>query len=194
MPEPLAFAAMNDPPPPPYPVELETHSPRWRTMAAEESARLKAALGELLVTVHHIGSTAIPGIVAKPIVDLMPVVRGDTALDAAEAPVRALGYRWYGEYGLAGRRYCTLSDAVSGKRLFQLHIYAPNAVHLPRHLAFRDYLLAHPGTAKEYEAEKLRAAAVAPHDTNAYNDEKNEFIARVERQAVSWWATRPPAP
>ena len=178
---------MNDPPPLPYPVELAPHSPDWRAMAAAESARLKAALGEILVTVHHIGSTAIPGILAKPIVDLIPVLRDEAALDEAEAPVRALGYRWYGEYGLAGRRYCTLSDPVSGKRLFQLHIYAPEAAHLPRHLAFHDYLLAHPDLAREYEAEKIRAARAAPHDTNAYNDEKNDFIARVEKEALAWW-------
>ena len=177
------------------PVELVADRPEWAAIAESEAARLKAALGNVLVRVHHIGSTAIPGIMAKPIVDLIPVVTDIAALDAAEQKIRKLGYSWYGEYGLEGRRFCTLTDRETGKRTVQLHCYAVGDASIPRHLAFRDYLRAHPKIAKEYEAEKIRAAARAPHDTNAYNDEKNDWIKRVERQALDWaGATRPPAP
>jgi GrpB-like predicted nucleotidyltransferase (UPF0157 family) len=176
--------------PDPLVVELVPHSPHWAGMAARETVRLKAALGDELVAVHHIGSTAIPGIMAKPVVDLIPLVRSLARLDELESAVRALGYKWFGEFGLRGRRYCYLRDGETGQRLFQLHCYQSGADEVPRHLAFRDYLLAHPAIAREYETEKMRAAAIRPHDVNAYNDEKNDWIKRVEKDALAWDAQR----
>ena len=180
---------MIDPPPDKLAVELFPPSPEWAILAATEAARLKSALGDVLITVHHIDSTAIPGILAKPIVDLIPVVTDLPALDAREDAIRALGYKWYGEFGLLGRRYCTLTDAVAGKRKVQLHCYAEGAEGLPRHLAFRDYLRAHPDIAKAYEAEKLRAAALHPDDTLAYNGAKNDWIKKTERDALEWFSS-----
>lgn len=176
--------------PPQLAVELHPHSPHWVELAASESARLKAALGPPLVTVHHIGSTAIPPIKAKPIVDLIPIVTDISALDAQRATVEGLGYKWYGEYGLAGRRYCVLIEPGTGTRLVQLHCYAEGDREVPRHLAFRDYLRTHPAIAREYEAEKIRAAGVVSHDVNAYNDEKNAWIQRVQQDALDWAARR----
>jgi GrpB-like predicted nucleotidyltransferase (UPF0157 family) len=172
-------------------VELHPHSPAWAGMAKAEAARLKAALGDTLITVHHIGSTSIPNIKAKPIVDMIPEVTDIAELDAKEDAIRNLGYRWHGEFGISGRRYCTLLDANTGKRTFQLHCYAKGAPEMPRHLAFRDYLLAHPGIAKGYEAEKIRAASVRSDDVNAYNDQKNDWIQRVQADAMAWWKVRP---
>ncbi len=174
--------------PEPFAVELVPHSPLWPKMAEAETRRLRETLGGELVTVHHIGSTAIPGIMAKPVVDLIPIVRSIERLDAQEDRVRALGYKWFGEYGLPGRRYCYLKDAATGVRLFQLHCYQEGSPEVPRHLAFRDYLRAHPALAKEYEAEKIRAASVVSDDVNAYNDQKNGWIKRVENDALAWSA------
>jgi GrpB-like predicted nucleotidyltransferase (UPF0157 family) len=179
--------------PPPFAVELHPHSPLWAGMAQAEHARLKAVLGEVLVSVEHIGSTAIPGIKAKPVVDLIPLVTDLDALDASKDAVTALGYLWYGEYGLPGRRYCLLVDPQTDKRKFQLHCWQADDPQVARHLAFRDYLRAYPAIAREYEAEKIRAASVVSHDVNLYNDEKNDWIKRVEKDALAW-ANRPPAP
>ena len=170
-----------------YAIELVPHRREWAEMARTESTRLKDALGDLLIMVHHIGSTAIPGIMAKPIVDLIPVVSSVEALDDAARRIEALGYEYLGEFGLPGRRYCRLIDPVSGKRVFQLHCYQPDAEEFPRHLAFRDYLRAHPAIAKEYEAEKIRAAALHPGDVLAYNNEKNDWIQRIQTDALAWW-------
>lgn len=176
--------------PPPFDVELHPHSAAWAGMAETEHARLKAALGDTLVTVLHIGSTAIPSIMAKPIVDLIPLVTDLESLDAKRSAVEALGYKWYGEYGLPGRRYCLLVDPATGKRVFQLHCWKNGDPQVTRHVAFRDYLRAHPVIAKEYEAEKIRAASVVSHDVNLYNDEKNDWIKRVEQDALAWAAAR----
>ena len=168
-------------------VELHPHAPVWIAMARAETDALKAELGNLLLRVEHMGSTAIPGIAAKPIIDLMPIARDEPSLDAMETGVVKLGYEWLGEFGIPGRRYCRKSDPASGKRTFQLHCFAHGAPEIDRHLAFRDYLRAFPDIAKEYETEKRRAAALHPDDTLAYNAAKNDWIKRTERDAFAWW-------
>ena len=170
------------------PVQLAPHRAEWANMARAESTRLKNALGDNLVAVHHVGSTAIPGIMAKAIVDLMPIVRDLAAFDAQERTVRDLGYKWHGEFGLEGRRFCTWVDPKTGKRVFQLHVFTDGNEHVARMLAFRDYLRVHPFVAREYEMEKIRAAAAQPNDTTAYNAEKNDWIKRVEKDAMVWAA------
>lgn len=159
-------------------------------MARVETARLRGALGGVLVTVHHIGSTSIPGIMAKPIIDLIPVASGLANLDRAMPRIEALGYECLGEFGLAGRRYCRRNDPVTGKRAYQLHCYAEGSPEIDRHRAFADYLRAHPAIAKEYEAEKVRAAALHPGNTFDYNDAKNDWIKRTEQDALRWWRVR----
>jgi GrpB-like predicted nucleotidyltransferase (UPF0157 family) len=170
-------------------VELRPHDPTWASLAASESQRLSDALGDNLIRVEHVGSTAIPGISAKPTIDLLPIVRSLSALDSRSDALRALGYEWRGEFGIAGRRYCTLTHPATGKRLFNVHIFERGSVEIDRHLAFRDYLRAHPDRAREYEAEKQRAAAAQPNDTLAYNDAKGPWIKECEPRALAWWNT-----
>jgi len=172
--------------PPPIPVELWPHDPAWAETAGKEAGRLAALLGDDLVAVHHAGSTAIPGIKAKPIVDLLPVVADLAALDRARAGIEALGYRWWGEYGLPGRRYGTLDDPATGRRLVQLHCYADGSPEIARHVAFRDYLRAYPAVARAYEADKERCRALHPADSHAYSDCKGDFIQQLERNALQF--------
>ena len=169
------------------PVQLVPPDPAWARRAEAESQRLAAALGDNLLIVHHIGSTAIAGISAKPTVDLMPIVRDLAAMDARVAAVRALGYDWRGEFGLPGRRFLVLSDASTGRRLIHAHAYQADSPAIARHLAFRDYLRAHRDEALAYEAEKIRAAAARPDDSLAYNDLKSDWIKACEIRALAWW-------
>src|SRR5262249_45301363 len=135
--------------PPPIAVELHPHDPAWAEGARREAARLTGAIGLAIVkTVHHIGSTAIPGIRAKPILDLMPIVCSLAALDDSRSVVEGLGYAWWGEYGLPGRRYCTLADTATGRRRVQLHCYQERSLEVARHLAFRDHLRSRPDLAR----------------------------------------------
>ena len=174
------------------PVELHPHAPEWAALAAREIGRLAAALGaECLAAVHHIGSTAIPGIRAKPIVDLLGEVTSLAALDEAADLVRGLGYDWRGEFGLAGRRFCTLDDAATGRRLVHLHCYRAGAPDVERHLAFRDHLRARPELARAYEAEKLRCRALWPDDRRAYTEAKSAWIDAVVREALAFRRSGP---
>lgn len=171
--------------PPPFPVELSEHRRSWATEAQKEIARLVTATGNAIVEVHHIGSTAIPDIRAKPILDLMPVVVSIGEFEKFRPILEGLGYKWWGEFGLAGRRYCTLDDKMTGRRIVQLHCYEEGSPEVTRHLAFRDYLTAHPNLAREYEAEKCRCQALHPLDSHAYADCKSAWIRKIETDALS---------
>ncbi len=174
--------------PPPFPVILADYDPGWPRLAAGHAERLRV-LGSTLVVVHHIGSTAVPGLAAKPIIDLMPLVTDLAGLDRKRPQVEALGYDWHGELGIAGRRYCTLSDKA-GKRTVQLHFFSADSPQVARHVALRDYLRAHPDAARAYGDEKRRARDLHPDDSHAYADEKAPWIREAESKALAWVSGR----
>ncbi len=176
--------------PPPHAVVLEPYDPRWPALAAQETLRLRQALGANLILVEHFGSTAVPGLAAKPVIDLMLLVADQAALDRDRPTIEALGFEWYGEFGIPGRRFCTFTDA-DGVRRIHLHGYAANSPQVGRHLIFRDYLRTHPHEARAYEREKRRAAALHPRDSLAYHDEKDAWVSACEARALVWRADRP---
>ena len=169
--------------PPPIPVVLTPYDRNWPLLAADRIKALEV-LGGLLVDVHHIGSTSVPGLAAKPILDLLAIVTDLPGLDGARVRVERLGYVWWGEYGIEGRRYCTLD--AGGARLVQLHCFAESSPEIARHLAFRDYLRDFPEVAAAYELEKRRARDLHPSDSHAYGQEKAAWIAKFERVALIW--------
>ncbi|GAB2177546.1 GrpB family protein [Dongia sp. agr-C8] len=170
-----------------FPVRLVDYHPDWPRQAMERIARLRV-LEPVLLAVHHIGSTAVPGLIAKPIIDLMPLVSDLTALDLERGAVEALGYRWHGEVGIPGRRYCTAE--IGDRRVAQLHFFTMGSPAARRHLAFRDYLRAHPGAAAAYAAVKRRARDLHPGDSHAYGAEKQPWIDQAEAQALAWYSAR----
>jgi GrpB-like predicted nucleotidyltransferase (UPF0157 family) len=159
--------------------------PQQYEQAAEE---LAADLGSNLVAIHHIGSTAIPGIHAKPIIDLMPVVRDLTAVDDCAAALQQLGYEALGELGIAGRRYFRRFGAT-GERTHHVHVFQEGSPHVERHLAFRDFLRAHPQVAEQYSELKQRLATEHPENWDAYCDGKDVLVQELEAQALEWHAT-----
>ena len=147
---------------------------------------LRDAVGVEVCGVYHIGSTAVPGLVAKPILDLMVVVAELSVIGGAVACFGRLGYCGWGELGIEGRRYFTKDDE-SGLRVAQVHCFREGSPDVERHVAFRDYLRAHEAVAGEYEREKLRCAGLHASDSHAYGDCKAEWIRRVEAEAVRWY-------
>lgn len=161
---------------------LLPHDPCWAREFVRESAIVAIAMGDALLAIHHIGSTAIPGICAKPVIDILAVVRDVGVLDLLGVRMEALGYEVMGEFGIPGRRYFRKDDAI-GTRTHQIHAFAEGSPQIARHVAFRDFLRAHPAHAVEYDALKQRLAALHPKDIGAYTDGKDAFIAEIDTLA-----------
>lgn len=166
-------------------VIVAPHDPAWRRQFDEEARRLAEHLGDVVVHLHHIGSTAIPGLPAKPIIDVVMEVVDLTALDAATPILAALGYEAMGEYGIPRRRYFRKNDA-SGRRTHHVHAFELGTPEVERHLAFRDYMVAHPAAARAYGDLKQTLAQRHPDDVEAYMDGKDVFVREHEARAIAW--------
>jgi GrpB-like predicted nucleotidyltransferase (UPF0157 family) len=166
-------------------VEVVPHDPRWRDAFEAEAKHLAAALGENVVAIHHIGSTGIPGIYAKPIVDLLVEVRDLADVDGRSPAMESLGYVVMGEYGIPGRRYFRKNNR-EGNRTHHVHAFRAGSEEVVRHLAFRDYMIAHPADAQRYSELKRQLAEEHPHSMDAYMDGKDGFIKEMERRAAEW--------
>jgi GrpB-like predicted nucleotidyltransferase (UPF0157 family) len=169
-------------------VSLVDHDPGWARVAAAHADKLQV-LGDLVLGIHHIGSTSVPGLLAKPIIDLLPVVSSITELDKQLWQVEALGYRLYGEYGLPGRRFCALPG--ENTRLVHLHFFEQGSDQIFHNLAFRDYIRSHPDAAAAYAAEKRRARALHPDNSHGYTAEKAAFVQAMSQLAHAWFAEQP---
>lgn len=170
-------------------VAVHPPNPHWQTQAAAESQQVTQALGETVVAIHHIGSTAIPGIYAKPIIDLLVEVCDIAAVDDRNPFMAALGYQVMGEFGLPGRRYFR-KDNAAGVRTHHVHVFAAGSPEVVRHLAFRDFMTAHPDHAQAYSDLKRELAAQYPTDIDGYMDGKDAFVKEMQQRALAWQATR----
>jgi GrpB-like predicted nucleotidyltransferase (UPF0157 family) len=165
-------------------IRIEAHDAGWRAMFLLEQANIAHALGGTLIAAHHIGSTAVPGLAAKPIIDILLEVRGFDLLDAQSDSLAALGYAARGENGIAGRRYFQKGGA---RRTHHLHAYVHGDPNVTRHLALRDYLVANEVLAREYAALKRQLALRHRLDPAAYQAGKDAFLHRHEAAALAWW-------
>jgi GrpB-like predicted nucleotidyltransferase (UPF0157 family) len=169
----------------PRSVALAPHDPQWSDRAEALIAALRAAAPEAFAALHHIGSTAVPGLAAKPVIDLLGETGSPAGIEAARAALERLGWRWRGENGVAGRRYFTRDDPATGERAAHLHVHAAGDPMIAWHLAFRDRLRAEPETAAAYAREKARCAALHPGDSGAYAACKKAWTDRVAGEAVA---------
>lgn len=157
----------------------------WREAFAKESKQVAVAMGENVVAIHHIGSMAIPSIYAKPIIDLLVEVKKITKVDEQNAVMETLDYEAMGELGIPGRRYFRKHNAA-GVRTHHIHAFEAGSVEVKRHLAFRDYMIAHPEDAQKYSELKRVLAKKYPQDIYGYMDGKDGFIREMERKALEW--------
>ncbi len=164
------------------PIVIADYDPAWPARFEAEKARILGAIGAWAVAVEHIGSTAVPGLAAKPIIDILA---GVASLDCAAQcipPLQALGYKYVPEFEatIPERRYF---DRKQAGEVFHLHLVAVTSAFWERHLLFRDYLRTHPDTARAYERLKRELAVRFGSDRAAYTDAKTAFIRAVEEQA-----------
>ena len=135
--------------------------PTWKHRFEAEAEHITGALGDLVSTIHHVGSTAVPGLCAKPIIDILLVVEDLHIFDRRTPALELLGYEALGEYGMARRRYFRKDDA-SGIRTHQVHSFKVDDDEIERHLAFRDYLIEQENVASAYGALKRALAGQYP--------------------------------
>ena len=162
-------------------IEVSDYDPSWTKWFDFERARLAQQLGRVAQRIHHIGSTAVPGLAAKPVIDILMEVSSLADLDRHQEDWAELGYVAKGEFGIPGRRYFKTSR---NKRVHHVHAYAARDMNVVRHLAFRDFLRANPKIASEYGALKKRIAATCSNDMDRYCDGKDSFVKRVEALAL----------
>lgn len=159
--------------------------PAWAGRYQAEAAVVQNILGKNCTAVYHMGSTAVPGLAAKPIIDILPVVRDIATVDAENPQFEAVGYEAMGEYGIPGRRY--FRKGCGDDETFHIHVFGQDSTEeIHRHLAVRDFLRTHPASAAAYGRLKLQLAHQFPWDIEAYCDGKDAFVKDLECQALEW--------
>lgn len=161
-------------------VALMPHDGRWAKAFDETRTELQAILGGNVLAIHHTGSTAIAGILAKPILDVAVVLR--SIEDMNIAGMEAAGFEYCGEHGIEGRHFF-VRRAPGGLSTHHIHCYLADNDNLRGMLLFGDYLNAHPETARAYDALKISLAQRYPEDRGAYTDGKEAFITEVIARA-----------
>ncbi|MFN6483363.1 MULTISPECIES: GrpB family protein [unclassified Nostoc] len=167
-------------------VEVVPHNLTWRSKFDDESKHVALTLGENVVAIHHIGSTAIPNIYAKPIIDLLVEVENIAKVDDCSLDMEALGYEVMGEFGIPNRRFFRKHNET-GTRTYHIHTFTARSSEVKRHLAFRDYMIAHSEDAQKYSELKRKLAKQYPNDIIGYMDGKDGFIKEMQRKALIWW-------
>lgn len=169
-------------------IEVVGYDPAWKADFQIEKRMLEHFLHGLDGRIHHIGSTSVPGLSAKPIIDILLECTSLTQLDRYNATLESIGYTAKGENGIAGRRYFQKGGS---QHSHHLHAFEFHDSNIDRHLAFRDYLRAQPEKAMAYQAIKLEGVRLCDNDIHQYMVHKNEFIQTHERLALSVWKGRP---
>jgi GrpB-like predicted nucleotidyltransferase (UPF0157 family) len=169
-------------------VEVVPYHVDWPERFKAEAEALARVFGSQLLSIHHFGSTAIPGISAKPIIDILVIVREIQTVDALNPRLAGMGYQPVGEYGIPGRRF--FYKGTSELRSHHLHVYQAGNPHIMRHLAFRDYMRTHPVSARAYSRLKESLASEHPEDMEGYIAGKNDFVKEQEKRAMEWYQDR----
>ena len=168
-------------------IEVVPYDPLWPTIYLNEIDRISPLTQDVITTFYHIGSTAVPGLDAKPTIDILAVATSLITLDGKNDAMCSLGYQIKGENGIPGRRYYR---KLSGEdHLFHIHAFEAGNPEIMRHLNFRDYLRRNEKVRDAYGQLKRKLAQKFPYDSPSYTAGKSEFIQKVDRQASDWRAS-----
>ena len=160
-------------------VEVVPYKEEWVTMFEEESRKIKGVLGKEVINVYHIGSTAIPNIHAKPVIDLMVEVVDINKVDLYNHEMEQLGYEACGENGIPKRRFFRKGG---NNRTHHVHIFEQDNPEIARHIAFRDYMIQHPNEAHKYSQLKLSLAKQFPDNIDQYIEGKDSYIKSIDEK------------
>src|SRR5579864_1460075 len=155
------------------PIIVVDYDPNWPIVFESLRKRIADILGDVAAAIEHVGSTAVPNLPAKPIIDIDVLLASETMLPAAIERLASIGYVHRGDLGVPEREafYAPANDPPH-----HLYVCPPQSAEFRRHVAFRDYLRAHPREAKIYANLKIALAEQFRDDRPAYNDGKTEFV------------------
>ncbi len=164
-------------------VSICEYRPQWQKMFEEEQQLIQAVLGDVSAKVEHIGSTAVKGLAAKPIIDIMIGLEDFSIADRLVPQIEALGYEYFKKYEdeMPYRRY--FAKNLRDLRTHQIHMVEIGSEFWARHLFFRDYLRKNPDAVEKYAALKKQLAEGEWEDVNEYADAKTDFIKGIENKA-----------
>lgn len=189
-------------------IKLEKYNQEWTKKFNELKTEIRGQLSSLNPVIEHIGSTSVPGLSAKPIIDILVGVRDEDDLDKTIAPLTEKGYIYYEKYNtmMPYRRFFVKFNnlpaalafkikedntewlqEINDQRLAHVHVLQYDSFHWKRHVAFRDYLKQHDMIKTEYQELKTTLTAQDWKDGNEYNAAKNNFIKEQERKAIEWY-------
>ena len=161
-------------------VGVVSYNPNWKNMYKEESEKIKNILNDIIIDIHHIGSTAIPEIKAKPVIDILVEVKDIEGVDQYNHKMKELGYKAMGEYGIPKRRFFRKGES---NRTHHIHIFQTGNEEIERHINFKEYLIAHPDKAREYSKLKEELVNKYTYDVENYTNGKSDFIKEIDRKA-----------
>lgn len=172
-------------------IEVTDYSPDWERMYYDESLILRSVFGSNLVDIQHIGSTSVPGLKAKPTIDILISVHDLDEVEEVNERLMNFGYTVHGEYGIPGRRffskirYLNSNDWVSD---YHVHVFHEDDMYnIERHISLREFLKANPDRSMEYGNLKSQIALKFPNDGSGYTDAKGDYVKKLEEDALHWY-------
>jgi len=163
-------------------VLIEDYKIEWREEFEKEKESLFAVIGQFVQAIEHIGSTAVPGLCAKPVIDIAVGVQELKAVKDCIEPLSSIGYEYRGEAGIPGRHFFVKGSRKT--RTHHVHVELLNGPLWHSHILFRDYLRSHPKEATAYAKLKRAIAKKYSDDRDAYTLEKNSYIEGIVKIAL----------
>ena len=164
------------------PVIVVDYNANWSNQYEQEKQRILLALGDTVTNIQHIGSTSVPGLAAKPVIDMLLGLKQIPPLPEQISNLEALGYSYYGEFGIPGRHYF----CKGMPRTHQIHAVLTDGEFWERHILFRDFLRNNPEAAQRYETLKRKLAQEFECDRTSYTNSKTPLIEQLLLEAALW--------
>ncbi|MBO4579161.1 MAG: GrpB family protein [Clostridiales bacterium] len=150
----------------------------WVTDFEKIRAELNVVLDGKVLSIEHVGSTSVPGLAAKPVIDIDVVIENLSIFEEVRSALDSIGYRHEGDLGISGREAFKY-DGKEHLRKHHLYVCSKDSGELKRHIMFRDYLRAHPEAAEEYGRIKTEGAKLYPYNIDKYIEYKTPFIENI---------------
>ncbi|MCP4179768.1 MAG: GrpB family protein [bacterium] len=164
-------------------IKVVKYNKNWPDLYLKEQAIIKQILSKEIINIYHIGSTAVPNLIAKPVIDILLEVKNVEFLDKYNNDMELISYMPKGEFGIPNRRFYMKGIT---ERTHHIHAFNKNSFEAKRHIAFRDYLIANNNIACEYGELKKQNALLCNNDIEMYCSLKNDFVKYHENLALIW--------